>query len=96
MAAVEDHPVDGVEVDYSTEIAQEMSAMGAGEIVGVVVAVVVLLIMLRTAVGAALPVLTAFVGVGFSTMLALSLILLATVLMPAIRRKREEAFQEEG
>ena len=73
MAAVEDHPVDGVEVDYSTEIAQEMSAMGAGEIVGVVVAVVVLLIMLRTAVGAALPVLTAFVGVGFSTMLALSL-----------------------
>ncbi|WP_423125716.1 MMPL family transporter [Kocuria palustris] len=73
MAAVEDHPVDGVEVDYSKEIAQEMSAMGAGEIVGVVVAVVVLLIMLRTAVGAALPVLTAFVGVGFSTMLALSL-----------------------
>ncbi|GLU86972.1 hypothetical protein Kosp01_17180 [Kocuria sp. NBRC 114282] len=73
MAAVEDHPVDGVEVDYSTEIAQEMLAMGAGEIVGVVVAVVVLLIMLRTAVGAALPVLTAFVGVGFSTMLALSL-----------------------
>ncbi|MGD7005428.1 MMPL family transporter [Kocuria palustris] len=73
MAAVEDHPVDGVEVDYSTQIAQEMSAMGAGEIVGVVVAVVVLLIMLRTAVGAALPVLTAFVGVGFSTMLALSL-----------------------
>lgn len=73
MAAVEDHPVDGVEVDYSTEIAQERSAMGAGEIVGVVVAVVVLLIMLRTAVGAALPVLTAFVGVGFSTMLALSL-----------------------
>lgn len=73
MAAVEDHPVDGVEVDYSTEIAQEVSPMGAGEIVGVVVAVVVLLIMLRTAVGAALPVLTAFVGVGFSTMLALSL-----------------------
>ena len=31
-----------------------------------------------------------------ATMLALSLILLATVLMPAIRRKREEAFQEEG
>ena len=31
-----------------------------------------------------------------ATMLALSLILLATVLMPAIRKKREEAFQEEG
>ena len=73
MAALDDHPVEGVQMDYSTEIAQEMSAMGAGEIVGVVVAVVVLLIMLRTAVGAALPVLTAFVGVGFSTMLALSL-----------------------
>ena len=31
-----------------------------------------------------------------ATMLALSLLLLATVLMPAIRKKREEAFQEEG
>lgn len=73
MAALEDHPVEGVQMDYSTEIAQTTEVMGAGEIVGVVVAVVVLLIMLRTAVGAALPVLTAFVGVGFSTMLALSL-----------------------
>lgn len=73
MAAVEDHPVDGVEVDYSTEIAQTTSVLGAGEIIGLVVAVIVLLIMLRTAVGAALPVLTALIGVGFSTMLALSL-----------------------
>ena len=31
-----------------------------------------------------------------ATMLVLSLLLLATVLMPAIRKKREEAFQEEG
>lgn len=73
MAALDDHPVEGVQMDYSTEIAQTTEVMGVGEIVGVVVAVVVLLIMLRTAVGAALPVLTAFVGVGFSTMLALSL-----------------------
>ena len=73
MAALDDHPVEGVQMDYSTEIAQTTEVMGVGEIVGVVVAIIVLLIMLRTAVGAALPVLTAFVGVGFSTMLALSL-----------------------
>ena len=73
MAALDDHPVEGVQMDYSTEIAQTTEVMGVGEIVGVVVAIIVLLIMLRTAVGAALPVLTAFVGVGFSTMLALAL-----------------------
>ena len=73
MAAVEDHPVDGVSVDYSTEIAQNTSILGIGEVIGVIVAVIVLLIMLRTAVAAALPVLTALVGVAFSTMLALSL-----------------------
>ena len=73
MAALDDHPVEGVQMDYSTEIAQTTEIMGVGEIVGVVVAIIVLLIMLRTAVGAALPVLTAFVGVGFSTMLALAL-----------------------
>lgn len=73
MAALDGHPVEGVQMDYSTEIAQTTEVMGVGEIVGVVVAIIVLLIMLRTAVGAALPVLTAFVGVGFSTMLALSL-----------------------
>lgn len=73
MAALDDHSVEGVQMDYSTEIAQTTEVMGVGEIVGVVVAIIVLLIMLRTAVGAALPVLTAFVGVGFSTMLALSL-----------------------
>ena len=31
-----------------------------------------------------------------ATMLILALVLLATVLAPVVRRKREEAFQEEG
>jgi TctA family transporter len=31
-----------------------------------------------------------------ATMLILALILLVTVLAPAVRQKREEAFQEEG
>lgn len=73
MAAVDEAPIDGVQVDYSMEIAQTTSILGVGEIIGLIVAVIVLLVMLRTIVGAALPVLTALIGVAFASLLALSL-----------------------
>ncbi|GAA2120852.1 MMPL family transporter [Kocuria atrinae] len=68
MNAVEDHSVDGVGVDFSQELSQDISALlGPAEIVGVVIAAIVLLVMLRALVPAILPVLTALIGVGIST-----------------------------
>lgn len=68
MNAVKDHPVDGVGVDFSQELSQDISALlGPAEIVGVVIAAIVLLVMLRALVPAILPVLTALIGVGIST-----------------------------
>ncbi|MCH7230580.1 MMPL family transporter [Glycomyces sp. L485] len=67
-------PVDGVEVDYSSDMFESAPALlGAGEIVGLVVAAIVLLVLLGTVIGAALPMLTALVGVGVGAMVALSL-----------------------
>ncbi|ROZ64365.1 MMPL family transporter [Kocuria soli] len=73
MSAIDDADIDGVQVNYSTELAQSMEIFGAGEVVGLIVAAIVLFIMLRTFVGAALPVLTALVGVGVAATAALSL-----------------------
>lgn len=68
MNAVKDHPVDGVGVDFSQELSQDISSLlGPAEIVGVVIAAIVLLVMLRALVPAILPVLTALIGVGIST-----------------------------
>ncbi|GAA4707522.1 hypothetical protein GCM10025781_27750 [Kocuria gwangalliensis] len=73
MNAVTDHPVDGVGVDFSQELAQDISSLlGPAEIVGVVIAAIVLLVMLRALVPAILPVLTALIGVGISTTATLS------------------------
>ncbi len=58
-------PIDGVDVDFSSSLAMEVpQILGAGELVGVVVAAVVLLVMLGTLVAAGLPILTAGIGVG--------------------------------
>lgn len=66
--AVADHPVDGVGVDFSQELSQDISSLlGPAEIVGVVIAAIVLLVMLRALIPAILPVLTALIGVGIST-----------------------------
>ena len=73
MDAVRAHPVDGVGVEFSQEIAQDITALlGPSEIIGVVVAGLVLLIMLRALVPAALPVLTALLGVAVATCITLS------------------------
>ena len=58
-------PIDGVDVDFSSSLAMEVpQILGAGELVGVVVAAIVLLVMLGTLVAAGLPILTAGIGVG--------------------------------
>lgn len=55
----------GIEVDYSKDITQNVSdIIGLGELVGVVVAGIVLLVMLGSLVAAGLPLGMALVGVG--------------------------------
>ncbi|MCE0486146.1 MMPL family transporter [Ornithinimicrobium sediminis] len=63
----------GVEVDYSQEIVQDLSeVVGPGEILGLVVAAVVLLVVLGSLVAAGLPLLMALVGVAVGVLGALS------------------------
>ncbi|PKH38333.1 putative drug exporter of the RND superfamily [Nocardioides alpinus] len=65
--------IDGVDVHPSQDIAQTVpSILGPGEIAGVVVAAVVLFVMLGTVLGAALPLLTALLGVGVASLASLS------------------------
>jgi len=72
MASFE--PIDGVETDFSAEIAGGVpELLGPGEVIGVVVAGIVLVIMLGTFVAAGLPILTALVGVGIGALGAMSL-----------------------
>ncbi|MFN8193269.1 MAG: efflux RND transporter permease subunit [Nocardioidaceae bacterium] len=54
----------GVHVDYSVEITQDVSVVGPGEIAGLILAAIVLVVMLGTLVAAGLPVTVALVGVG--------------------------------
>ncbi len=69
-----DSPVDGVEVGVSSDISQEApNPVGPGEIVGVGVAAIVLLVMLGTIIGAGVPLVTALTGVGIGALGALSL-----------------------
>ncbi|GGN87292.1 membrane protein [Actinoplanes lobatus] len=64
----------GVEVEFSNEITQEVpQILGVGEVAGLVIAAITLLVMLRTLVGAALPILSALTGVGIGVTAALSL-----------------------
>lgn len=74
VAAFEDNPVEGVQIDFSQEIVQGIpSILGVGEVVGVAVAAIVLLVMLGSLVIAGLPILNALIGVAISALGALSL-----------------------
>ncbi|EON24430.1 MMPL domain-containing protein [Nocardioides sp. CF8] len=63
----------GVEVDYGQELVFVTQVGGIGEIIGVAVAAVVLLVMLGSFVMAGLPLAIAFAGVGASLMGAMAL-----------------------
>ncbi len=57
--------IDGVSVDYSTELAQDVSGLiGPGEIAGLLVAAAVLYLMLRALLATVLPLVSSLVGVG--------------------------------
>lgn len=65
MAYVADNPIDGVTVEYANSLTQVAPRVfGPGEAIGLVIAAIVLLVMLGTALAAALPILTAIVGIG--------------------------------
>ncbi|WP_223623880.1 MMPL family transporter [Microbacterium sp. EST19A] len=58
-------PIDGLEVDFGTDIAQGVPEIfGIGEAVGLAFAAIVLIVMLGSLIAAALPIVTAIVGVG--------------------------------
>ncbi len=63
-----------VEVEVSQELSQSLSGLlGIGEIVGLIMAAIVLFVMLGTFIGAGLPVLSAILGVGISAAFTLAL-----------------------
>ena len=66
--------IDGVDINFSSSIAQGIpNLVGGGEMVGLVIAAIVLLLIVRTLIGAGLPILTALLGVGIGALGALSL-----------------------
>src|SRR5699024_159551 len=54
----------GVSAEYSVEITQENTLVGPGEVIGLIIAAIVLLIALGTVVAAGLPIGGAVLGVG--------------------------------
>lgn len=57
--------IDGVTIEYSAEITNSLSGIfGAGEVVGVLIAAVVLIVMLGSLLPASLPLVSSAVGVG--------------------------------
>ena len=73
VAVFNDSPVEGVSTDFSTDIAQGIpSIFGIGEVIGLIVAAVVLVVMLGTLIGAGLPLITALIGVGIGALGALA------------------------
>ncbi|MCW4465149.1 MMPL family transporter [Glutamicibacter sp. MNS18] len=77
----------GVEVLFSQEILQDISEVfGAAEVIGIIVAAIVLLVMLGTLVAAGLPLLLALLGVGagVGTTLAFSSLVDMASITPAL------------
>ncbi|MER2134720.1 MAG: MMPL family transporter [Arthrobacter sp.] len=73
VAVFNDAPVEGSSTDFSTDIAQGIpSIFGIGEVIGLIVAAVVLVVMLGTLIGAGLPLITAMIGVGIGALGALA------------------------
>jgi RND superfamily putative drug exporter len=73
IAVFKDNPVDGVRSDLSAEITSVTPGLGVGEIIGVVLAAVVLMVMLGTLVAAGLPLISALAGVAIGALGTLAL-----------------------
>ncbi len=73
MDTVLDNPVDGVVANFSSELTTDVSGViGAGEIAGVALAIIVLFVLMRTAMPALQPIIVSVLGVGVSVALSLS------------------------
>ena len=71
MAAVEGTDLKGLDVYYSQTIATEISSLfGASEAIGLAIAALVLVLMLRTFSASILPIVTGLAGVGVTVMVA--------------------------
>ncbi|MFW0107503.1 MMPL family transporter [Rothia sp. P7181] len=69
----------GIDVDYSNELAQDVSGVfGASETIGLIVAAIVLLATLASVIAAGLPVLIALVGCGVGVLLVFA----STLIIP--------------
>ncbi|GAA4848864.1 MMPL family transporter [Luteimicrobium xylanilyticum] len=71
--AVDSTTIDGVDVDVSNDIAQSIpEILGPSEVIGVVIAAIVLFVMLGTLIGAGLPLVSAIFGVAVASAASLS------------------------
>ena len=84
---VEAHPVEGLEVGMSAEIAQQTPMIfGINEVIGLLIALIVLGVLLRGAITASLPLVSALTGAAVAILgsLALSSQITMTVFTPAL------------
>ena len=71
---IKSKPIHGVQVEFTKELTENLSGLlGIGEILGLVIAAVVLFLMLGTLIGAGLPLIAAVIGVGISAAITLGL-----------------------
>ena len=71
---IQSKPIAGVQVEYTKELTQSLGGLlGIGEIMGLVIAALVLFLMLGTLIGAGLPLISAIIGVGISAAITLGL-----------------------
>lgn len=65
----ESEPIEGVDVAFSTDISQGVpEILGVGEVVGVAIAAIVLIVVLGSVLAAAFPIVTAIFGVAIAAM----------------------------
>ncbi|MET0736531.1 MAG: MMPL family transporter, partial [Microbacterium sp.] len=73
MAHFQAEPIDGLELSFSSEISQGVpQIVGVGEAVGVAIAAIVLVVMLGSLIAAAMPIVTAILGVAIGALATLS------------------------
>lgn len=71
---IESKPIPGVQVEFTKELTETIGGLlGIGEVIGLVIAAIVLFLMLGTFIGAGLPLLSAVIGVGISAAITLGL-----------------------
>lgn len=71
---IQSKPIPGVQVEFTKELTEMIGGLlGVGEVIGLVIAAVVLFLMLGTFIGAGLPLLSAVIGVGISAAITLAL-----------------------